>query len=393
MKPLLLILLGAVACSGRAEPVLASAETLPGAGRETMSASKTSGIDSFWSHVKPGLWNSFLFYNKENGAWEETSITLTYFENLFQPFLEFNLGDKARFRAGAGLLVGMNQEEKVRKAYPFVQSRIFLSEESTFDMGSLDPVHDFPAPILDPLTALTPQIRLGDSTQVPITYESFPYTGKHSHGLYEYGVAYRWGGEGDGRGELYMNWQLPDTVNHRERFDIGFTMRKALIGLPWYAGVHYWHNGGHENPHPVEITENYQVAFGLRTDTFNFLALGSLFIPDRSKSYLTKTGAAIYADYRLMWGDWFFQPVLFISDELRNRANQYVSIEGDPFFRVPFYAGLNLGTQWEVWKHCTLDLRFVNGFFQRSAAEGFRPTKARYDQMLRFQINYLFGKD
>ncbi len=369
----------------------------------TPALSAENGFEAFAKQVKPGVYNNFFFYNKENGAWEQTTITLTYFENLIQPFLEWELGDKARFRGGAGMLVGINQEEKIRKAYPYIQSRIFLGGTDTLDLGSLDSPHDFPGPILDPLIQMTPNIRLGDSTQVPINYESFPYTGKHSHGMYEYGVAYRWdwpksisdkGGEpGDSRGELYMNWQLPDTTNHRERFDIGFSLRKPLLGLPWYVAAHYWHNGGHENPHPVEITENYTAAFGLRNDTFNLLALGSMFIPDRSKANLNKNGLALYADYRLMWGQWFFQPMVFISDELRNKANQYISIEGDPFFRVPFYAGVNFGTQWELWKNCLLELRFVNGFFQRLASDGFKPTKARYDQMLRFQIQYVFGKD
>jgi len=118
-----------------------------------------------------------------------------------------------------------------------------------------------------------------------------------------------------------------------------------------------------------------------------------MFIGDRSNAATNVNGVALYGDYRLMWGNWFFQPVLFISDELRNHANKYFSVEGDPFFRVPFYAGLNVGTKWEVWKNCTVDLRFVNGFFQRSALEKFNPSKARYDQMLRFQVNYVFGKD
>lgn len=346
--------------------------------------------EGMFSKISPGLWNSFLFYNKENGAWEETSITLTYFENLFQPFLQFDPHPKLRFRVGAGLVVPMNQTEKVRRVYPFVQSRITLGGEKSFlDLGSLDTVHDFPAPILDPLTSLVPQIRLGDSTQVPITYETFPKTGKFTHGLYEYGVSYRW----NGTGELYLNWQLPDTTNHRERFDIGLTQRGEVLGLPLYFAAHYWHNGGHENPHPVEITENYTGAFGLRNDTFNALVVGSLFYPDRSKGYLTKSGSALYFDYKFPIANWYLQPVLFISDELRNRANRFISIEGDPFFRVPFYAGLNVGARWELFEGCNLDLRFINGVFQRDASEGFRPTRPRYDQMIRLQLYYLFGEE
>ncbi len=350
-----------------------------------------------FSKLKPGLWNSFLLYNKENGAWEETTITLTYFENLFQPFLQFDPNDKLRFRVGAGLLVPMNQEEKIRRAYPYVQSRLFLTSDSIMDLGSLDTVHDLPGPLLDPLIAILPQIRLGDSTQIPITYESFPITGAHSHGLYEYGISYRWGSrwdpKSDGSGEVYLNWQLPDTGNHRERFDIGLSVRRETVGLPLYFAAHYWHNGGHENPHLVEITENYTAAFGLRTNHYNALIVGSLFFPDRAKEALTQSGAALYFDYKFSLGNWYLQPVLFISDELRNKANKYISIEGDPFFRVPFYGGLNVGASWELFSQCKFDLNFINGFFQRSANEAFNPTKTRYDQMVRLQLHYLFGEE
>ena len=78
--------------------------------------------EGMFSKITPGLWNSFLFYNKENGAWEETTITITYFENLFQPFLQFDPNPQLRFRLGAGLVVPMNQSERVRAIYPYIQS-------------------------------------------------------------------------------------------------------------------------------------------------------------------------------------------------------------------------------------------------------------------------------
>ncbi len=347
---------------------------------------------SIFSKLKPGFWNSFLLYNKENTAWEQTSITITYFESIIQPFLQYDIEDKVRFRAGAGLVIPMNQEQRLRSAYPFLQSRIFLSKESTLELGSLTASHDFPAPILDPLTSLLPQIRLGDSTQVPINYETYPITGKLSHGLYEYGMSYRFGGEAQSRGELYINWQLQDSTNHRERFDVGLTNREEIASLPLYFAAHYWHNGGHENSHPIEITENYTAAIGLRTDRFNALALGSLFFGDRGQPSTARAGTALYFDYKIDWGKWFFQPALFISDELRNRSNKYISVEGDPFFRVPFYVGLNIGRRWEIWKQCALDLRFVNGMFQRFAFEKFNPfANFRYDQMVHFNFTYVFG--
>lgn len=195
------------------------------------------------------------------------------------------------------------------------------------------------------------------------------------------------------RGELYINWHLPDTENHRERFDIGLIERKLVSGAPWYLGVHYWHNGGHENPHVVSITENYTMGIGLRDDDFSALVLGSLFLPNRDGGGKIIGGSALYFDYTYRLGAWKFQPLLFISDELRNRANRFISIEGDPFFRVPFYLGLNIGATWKVVPECSIDFGLVNGFFQASAAQEFNPNKLRYDQMLAVKMTYLFDKD
>jgi len=339
-----------------------------------------------------GVSNSFYAYNGENTAWDQTRVTLTYLDNLVEPFMLIRASQVLSFKAGVGLLVAMNQEQKVREHYPIVQSKVtFPDWSATF--GSLDNNHDFPAPILDPLTSYVAQIRTNGSDQVPVHYETFPRTGEYSHGKYEYGLAVNWF-RPDVRGELYLNWQLPDTAQHRERFDAGLTHRVDWDGIPLYFAVHYWHNGGHENPHPIPVTENYTVAIGLRDDHYNFLALGSLFLPDRqAKPGLNTSGTALYADVTLRSGTWSITPSVFASDELRNSSNKYFAVEGDPFFRVPFYVGISFEKKWEWFEGSELKLGFVNGFFQRSVFEKFNPTQMRYDQLLRFSFRYLFGKE
>lgn len=341
---------------------------------------------------RPGFWNSFYAYNGENHAWEQTRITITYLEDLFQPYAEFELSEMLRFRAGAGLVIPMNQEQKIRAFYPYVQTQ-FQFPGWSMTLGSLEGNHDYPAPLLDPLVSLVPQIRLGSSDQVPIDYENFPETGKYTHGVYEYGLQFRWGNTSLERGELYVNWHLPDTSNHRERFDIGLIERKLAAGLPWYLGIHYWHNGGHENSHAVSITENYTMGVGLRDDNFSALLLGSLFLPNRDGGGKIIGGSALYFDYTYRIGAWKLQPILFVSDEFRNQANRFISIEGDPFFRVPFYVGLNVGATWKIVPECAIDFGLVNGFFQPTVMQEFNPNKLRYDQMLAVKVKYFFDKD
>jgi len=332
--------------------------------------------------------NSAYAYNGENGAWEQTRGTLTYFEDLLQPYLFVALNETLHFKAGAGLLLPFNQEQKIVEAYPYVQTKINF-EHSSFEIGSLEGRHNFPPPILDPLVNLTPRIRVNNTTQVPINYETFP-KGIFSHGLYEYGISYRWFEEVV-EGEIYINWQLPDTTNHRERFDAGLINTYTWAGLPLYVGIHYWHNGGHENPHPIEVTENYTAAAGLRNKTFSVLYLASYYLPNRSGGAPNTFGQAVYGEYNLELGrQWVLTPSLFVSDELITKSHNYFSVEGDPFFRVPFYLGMNVHKTWPIFKGTDIKVGLVNGLFLPMATSPFSSLNVRYDQMIKVDFKYAF---
>ncbi len=329
--------------------------------------------------------NQGLAYNGENGTyWEETRYTLTYFEDVVQPYLDINVDSNVEFKLGAGFLIPFNQEEKIFNYYPYVQSR-FMFQGFTLMLGSLDGNHDFPPAILDPLVNMTPEMRVITKSQVPVTYETFPY-GIDSHGMYEYGLEALWD-QPFGKGDLYMNWQLPDTTNHRERFDVGLIHKTD----PFYAGLHYWHNGGHENPHPVSITEDYTGAFGLRNTNFSVLYLCSYFIPDREfNPRLNVFGEGIYLEYNFSLFDLQWQSQLFVSDEFINTNHQYISIEGDPFYRVPFYFGLNIYRTFHIEKDIDLKIGFVNGVFMPHPGTQFSWLMIRYDQMMKADMEFAF---
>ncbi len=338
---------------------------------------------SLFSSVDFNIFNSSYAYNGENGAyWEETRYTLTYFENLFQPYFTIKNSENLIFKAGIAFLIPYNQEDKIKNFYPYIQTKV-INEGFEFIIGSLDNDHDFPPCILDPLVNLTPQIRVITKSQIPIDYETFPY-GIMSHGFYEYGLQIKYKKNLD----VYYNWQLPDNVFHRERFDIGLILNYNSI----YFATHYWHNGGHENPHPVEITENYVVAMGLRNTNFSLLYLISYFLPDRdSRPEMNVFGQAIYLEGNIYLFDFKFQGLLFLTSSFLNNNEKFISIEGDPFYRVPLYIGLNIERVIKISEDCNLRLGFVNGTFLPYIYVRWDPLMIRYDQKLQLTVDYTFS--
>lgn len=345
----------------------------------------TTAALSYGTEVQAGIKNSGLAYNGENGTyWEQTRYTLTYFEDLIQPYLRIQFNSAVEFTGGLGLLVPFDQESKIANYYPYIQTK-FHFDQATLILGSLDGNHNFPPFILDPLVNLTPEIRIQTESQIPIDYEFYKYS-KFSHGLYEYGLQYLW----DltiGKGEVYMNWQLADTDQHRERFDVGFIHSFD----PLYIGLHYWHNGGHENPHPISITEDYSGAIGLRNATFSLLYTASYFLPDRdSRPELNTFGQAIYGEYHFRFLEWDFELQGFVSDKLLVTNHQYITIEGDPFYRVPAYLGFNFYKTISFGKEVSLKLGFVNGAFLPNPGDVFNWKMIRYDQLLKADFDYRF---
>jgi hypothetical protein len=343
------------------------------------------GFQILTAKVQFILKNSGYAYNGENGEyWEETRDTITYFEDLVQPYFLISFSSNVEFKLGAGFLVPFNQEEKIKNYYPYVQSKLYLGDY-TLVVGSLDGAHNFPPPILDPLVNLTPQVRVLTASQIPIPYEYFP-DGIYSHGLYEYGGQLEWKAL-YGKGELYMNWQLPDTVNHRERFDVGLIHSYD----PFYSAFHYWHNGGHENPHPIAITENYTAAAGLRNETYSILYVASYFIPDREKHPEKNVfGEGLYLEYNFYLFDFQLQFQGFASDQFWADNHQFISVEGDPFYRVPLYLGFNVFRKWKIDDYVNLQIGFINGTFLPYTYIAWDAKMIRYDQLLKIDMEYKF---
>lgn len=321
------------------------------------------------------IYNSSYIYNGENASyWNETRYTLTYLENLLQPYVVIKNGGVI-FKLGIGFLLPFNQEDKIKNYYPYFQ--ICLSNErSKFIMGSLENDHDFPPCILDPLIKITPKVRVIRQDRIPIDYEVFP-DGIFTHGFYEYGLQVKYSCE-KLFFESYINWQLPDTEFHRERFDVGLIFKFCSF----YTGLHYWHNGGHEHFHPVEVTENYVSAIGYKSEFISLLYLASYFLPDRDRfpeKNVFGQGVLLEGKFELV--GIIFEPNLFISSSFIRKEEKFVSIEGDPFYGVPLYAGLNISKLWKI-NEAEIKLEFINGTFLPDVDSEWSPMMIRYDQKI-----------
>ncbi len=341
-----------------------------------------------------GVYNQVYAYNGESGtAWEETRTTLTYFENVFEPYLVLEPNERVRFTCGVGVVVPFQQEYPISDVFIRVQTRITLTPYMWLYLGSLEKDHQFIEPMLDPLTEFIPRIRVISLSQVPIDYEVFP-KGRFSHGFYEYGAQLRWQDRWV-RGEIYMNWQLADTPDHRERFDVGL-IQEGIGVLPVYGAFHYWHNGGHEHEHLVGITENYVGAVGWEFPQVGkrsgIYYLVSYFLPDRDeRPELNVFGQALYTRWEFALGNWRFIPHVFMTSSWISEKEQFISIEGDPFYRVPFYAGLNLRYEQEIAPGTVLQVGFVNGVFLPNTRDPYDWKMIRYDQLIRADLRYTFA--
>ncbi len=344
----------------------------------------------FSSELRFQLKNSAYIYNGENGSyWEQTRTTITYLEDVLEPSLILDMGN-AVFEAGAGLLFPFNQEQKLMSWYPVLRTTLYFGDWKLV-LGSLEGDHDLPTPILNPLISLTPQIRIISTNRVPLPYENFPL-GLFSHGRYEYGLSLQW--ESLWGGELYVNWQLPDSTNHRERFDMGLIQKGIRGRFPWYTALHYWHNGGHENPHPISITENYNIALGIQNRSFSVFYLASYWLPDREANpQLNQFGQAIYGRFThpIGKGRWFLEEEVFLSSELLFDNQRYIAIEADPFYQMPLYLGVNIHFPWKINSEFTLDLAFKNGVFWPGHNIPWNGLMIRYDQMIRVDLKTSFG--
>lgn len=340
------------------------------------------------------LYTSSYAYNGENTQWEETRTTLTYFENFTEASFKIKFNELIDVDLGLAVLIPFTFEfpDNVR-FFPIVTSRIG-NDAVQLRIGTLKGGHNLPAPIRDPLIDMTPVVRSTiDNTIIKDGPETYKYNDKFTHGYYEYGASFEW--FKGGRGEIYMNWQMLHTERHRERFDVGLTYALDFVSPIFtpYIGIHYWHNGGHEFPLVVNtttgertpaITENYTGAIGINSKWLSILYLASYNIPDRDNN-VTQFGHGLYLRGTIPVKNWFeIEPLMFVSGWYLNHDHRFISVEGDPFFRVPFYAGLNIKKEFVFDNGISLSLGFINGIFLTETGE----VGGRYDQALSFNFTY-----
>lgn len=324
--------------------------------------------------------STFLYNHESTSSWEianATQNTITYFGNVLEPVLQFDVIDKIHLKTGVGLYLIFDQEVKYGDTFPIIQTRLDWNESSLI-IGTLENRHRFPAPILHPLIELEPKIRKPDADGV-----------RFSHGRYEYGLQYLiqkqqfWG-------DLYLNWQLLDRNNHKERFDAGLSIYWD-ISVPLYTGAHHWHNGGHEQLHVVPVAENYNFAFGLRKK-YSLLYFASFDIPNRKEASTHSFGQALYLDIHFPVASITLKPIFWITDQFLFPEHRYVTVEGDIFFNSPLYAGLDVDASFQLHENVNIRGGLINGLFlpplHRKIDWG--KMQIRYDQLLNIELLYHF---
>ena len=335
------------------------------------------------------LFTSSYAYNAENTLWPDTRTTLTYFENFTEGAFDIKFNDFITLRVGASIFFPFTFEfPQGIRVFPIVTTQL-SNEYISLRIGTMTGGHNLPSPIRDPLMDMTPVVRsTPDNTLIAKGPEEYKYNEPFTHGYYEYGASFQW--FKGGNGEVYMNWQIQHNAKHRERFDVGVTYAMDFvhdIATP-YVGIHYWHNGGHEYPF-VEgspaITENYVGAIGLNSYYLSILYLASYNLADRDNE-AGVFGHGLFLRGTIPVKTWFeIEPIIFVSGWYINKNHKFISVEGDPFYRVPFYFGLNIKKDFVFDNGIVLGLGFVNGLFLNEKNE----IGIRYDQTLQFDFTYL----
>lgn len=334
------------------------------------------------------LFTSSYAYNAENTRWEDTRTTLTYFENFTEGAFDIVFNELVSLRIGASVFFPFTFEfPQGIRFFPVVTTQV-SNEYVSLRIGTLTGGHNLPEPMRDRLIDMTPVVRsTPDNTLIAKGPESYKYGEPFTHGFYEYGASFEW--FKGGRGEIYMNWQIQNNSKHRERFDVGIIHSLDFIKIfTPYIAVHYWHNGGHEYPfveNTPAITENYTGAIGIHSDYLSILYMASYNITDRDNN-ITKFGHGIFLRGNIPVLTWFnIEPIIFVSGFYINKNHVFISVEGDPFYRVPFYFGLNIKKDIKFNNGIVLGIGFVNGLFLTEENK----LGVRYDQNLKFDFTYL----
>ena len=334
------------------------------------------------------LFTSSYAYNGENTLWEDTRTTLTYFENFTEGDFDIKFNDFISLRIGVSVFFPFTFEfPRGIRFFPIVTTQL-SNEYISLRVGTMVGGHNLPSPIRDPLINMSPVVRsTPDNTLIAKGPEKYYFDEPFTHGFYEYGVSFEW--FKGGRGEVYMNWQIQHNAKHRERFDVGiiYALDFIKIATP-YIAIHYWHNGGHEYPlynGASSITENYVGTIGINSYYLSILYMASYNLSDRDNKKGV-FGHGLFLRGTIPVKTYFeIEPIIFVSGYYFNHNHKFISVEGDPFYRVPFYFGLNIKKEFTFANGIYLNIGFINGLFLNEKNE----IGIRYDQTLQFDFTYI----
>lgn len=251
----------------------------------------------------------------------------TLLGNNLKAFGAFPLGCKAEIRIGAFADIRAGDENQFRTVRP-VASLVIESSLNSFIMGTLISRNTIPSagPDRDGLHGLLP----------PIQNDEFSIERPYETGLQWFHTSTRF------LSEFWVNWQMLNTSEHREKFDVGFVERFTLSGPLSIGGqLHVVHHGGQLFDAGQPVADSLAAAAGLILerdrpklllvagprvfDQINneLYFVNSRHTPDRSDDTTKLNGRGIFYRSTIRWNSWRIHII-------RWWAKDFVKDEGDP---------------------------------------------------------------
>ncbi len=258
-----------------------------------------------------------LFYGDNTEFRNEFREGETIFGAAPRPAIVFDIGDRVRMTLGAFGNIRFGGDDAFEQARPVVTLAI-VGERSIFEFGTLS----------TPKAGVVPgPDRTGPHGLLPpIQRETLAFERP-----YEAGLSWVFAGERL-RHELWIDWQLLNTEEHRERFDagaIGQVRLTRFLAIPFQ--LHIVHEGGQlfaSGP----VADSSALATGIELGgkagsvdraSLELVAAGSRFVPDRATPDRSSNGAAFFGRAAAEHGPWRAHLIVW-------RGKDFIKAEGDP---------------------------------------------------------------
>ena len=298
--------------------------------------------------------SDFLFYGDNTEFHNPFREGETIFGAAVRAVAEIGLNERVTVSAGGFANQRFGSEDVFEQVRP-VLSLTVRGRRSSFVLGTLPP--------------LTSDAPFGPDRNGP--HELLPALQRETLSYerpYETGLAWTFNGT-ELRHHFWLGWQRLNTPEHRERFDGGVrTSYRVSEVLTIPLQLHIVHEGG-QLYQSGAVADSGAIATGVIvggtvagrfTTTLELFALGSRYVPDRSRPDLSRDGVAFFGRVAAERSGWrghviFWRGRNFIKDE---GDGNYMSIDrsGDRYRGTRDYSEAGLTRRFRLARAAVLDV-------------------------------------